>query len=348
MPRFLPLALAVAALAAAAPAAEASGLRKAHPVDISGVHGDPHLADPFAKQHVPPQLRAWSRSVGKNGIHAADHWSGMDVKEEQFEDQHGHVLTFATDNKSVDLLPYANLLASTYHYDEIERVHVFVTSSAKLTSICGSDAAACYAPDQDRAGTGLMIISYEDSDITHAVIHEYGHHIDNNTYNLERVSKCTLDGDGSRRWFFERQMQDNILDRLTCDPKADWGQLLPEVYAEDYAQMVGIPRSEYHPAIQVPPPTTREKAALRADIDKPFGPSSQKVKGRSNASRTAVFRAKISVPVFAKLRSARGVKSVSLRGCSLRGADGVFKGNCRMVVKTKRPRQPFSFNLVLY
>jgi hypothetical protein len=315
---------------------------------VSRPHGPAHLVDPYAKQHVPAQLRAWSRRSA-HGVHGADHWTGMDVAEQQFEDQHGHVLTFATDNKGLDLTPYANLLASTYHFDEIERVHVFVTSGAKLTEICGSDAAACYAADgSERPFSGLMIISYEDEDPTHAVIHEYGHHIDNNTYNLGGLSDCGIDGDGSRRWFFARQMQDNILERLSCDPQPGWGQLLPEVFAEDYAQLVGLPPEEYHPAIQVQPPTTAQKNALKKDIDRPFGPTTQKVKGRSNRGRTASFRAKLSIPVFAKLRSAHGIKSAAFRGCSLPGVDGVFKGSCKLVVKTKHARQKFSFKLVLY
>lgn len=340
MRRLLPALAAAAALIA--PAA-AQALPRAHPIDVSGPHGPPHLADPYAKQHVPPQLRAWSLGRGKLRLARAE------VREQRFEDQHGHILTLATDNDAVDLTPYANLLASTYHREEIELVRVFVTSGSNLTRICGSDAAACYAADgPEHPFSGLMVISYDDEDPTHAVIHEYGHHIDNNTYNLGGLSDCGIDGDGSRRWFFARQMQDNILQRLSCDPQPGWGQLLPEVFAEDYAQLVGIPREEYHPEIQVRPPTTAQKSALRQDIDEPFAPSTQKVRGHSNGGRVASFRLRLTIPAFAKFRSAHGVKSVAFRGCSYPGVDAVFKGKCKMIVKTKRARQRFSFKLVLY
>jgi hypothetical protein len=259
------------------------------------------------------------------------------------------VLTFATDNRDVDLTPYANLLASTYHRDEIEAIRVFVTNEANLTRVCGADAAACYAPDDPgNSPNGVMVISYEDSDIVHAVIHEYGHHIDNNTYNLGSLSDCGISGDGSRRWFFARQIQDNILDNLSCDPDPGWGQLLPEVFAEDYAQMVGIPEAEYHPAIQLPPPTPAQKSALKKDIDSPFAPASRKVSGRSSRRGTATFKLRFTVPVFVEARNAHGIRSVRLQGCAYPGVTGVFSGTCRVVVKTKARAARYRFKLVAF
>jgi hypothetical protein len=317
----------------------------AHRVDLSGAHAGDRLPDAGATPHIPRFLQF---SHG-GGVRAADHWTGMDVKEEQFRDEHGHVLTFATDNASVDLTPFANLLASTYHYGEIEFVHVFVTSDATLTRLCGASAAACYAADDPgKSPGGVMVISYEDSNITHAVIHEYGHHIDNNTYNLGRLSDCGINGDGSRRWFFARQMQDNILDNLSCNPDGNWGDLLPEVYAEDYAQMVGIPRAEYHPAIALRPPSARQKRALKADIDSPFKPQTRKVSGRSGASGLSSFRFRASVPVFLSARKKHGVRSLSTRGCTVRGFSSVVSGTCTVVVRTTRSRGRFSFSLVAY
>lgn len=316
-----------------------------HSVDLSGVQAPDRLPDAGAKPHIPAFLK-FSRG---GGVRAADHWAGMDVKEEQFRDEHGHVLTFATDNPAVDLTPFANLLASTYHYGEIEFVHVFVTNESTLTQLCGATAAACYAADNPgKSPGGVMVISYEDSDIAHAVIHEYGHHIDTNTYNLGGLSSCGTSGDGSRRWFFARQMQDNILDNLSCDPEGDWGQLLPEVFAEDYAQMVGIPRAEYHPAIAVRPPTAAQKRALRKDIDSPFAPSTKKVSGRSGGSGLKSFRFRTSLPVFLAARKRHGVRSLETRGCAYRGVANVVTGTCTVVVQTTKARGRFSFNLVAY
>jgi hypothetical protein len=338
-----PLALVLASLLLPA-AAGASALPRAHAVDVShAVGGSAGPIDAGATPHIPAYLRpaAWRRGA----VHAADHWTGLDVKEERYRDGDGHVLTLATDNAGVDLEPFANLLASTYHGDEIELVHVFVTDEANLTRLCGASAAACYAADNPgKSRGGLMVISYEDSNITHAVIHEYGHHMDNNRYNLGRLTDCGISGDGSRRWFFARDMQNRILDRLSCDPEGDWGQLLPEVYAEDYAQMVGIPRSEYHPAISVPPPSAGEKRQLRADVDHPFEPSSRKVTGRG----TTTFRLRLSLPVFLAAQGRRGVRSIRTSGCGYRGFANVFSGTCRVVVRAKRPAGRFSFKLVVF
>jgi hypothetical protein len=351
--RLLIALLATVLLCPAAALASSSGgrvpddpsLPLVHSVDLSGVKAPARLPDAGAQPRIPAFLEF---SHG-GGVRAADHWAGRDVKEEQFRDEHGHVLTFATDNAAVDLVPFANLLASTYHRDEIEFVHVFVTSEATLTELCGASAAACYAADNPgKSPGGVMIISYEDSDIAHAVIHEYGHHIDTNTYNLGGLSSCGTSGDGSRRWFFARQMQDNILDNLSCDPDGDWGQLLPEVFAEDYAQMVGIPRAEYHPAIALRPPTARQKKAIRTDIDRPFAPSTRKVSGRSGASGLRSFRFRTSLPVFLAARKRHGVRGLETRGCALRGVKNVVSGTCTVVVQTTRRRGRFSFNLVAY
>jgi hypothetical protein len=342
------LALAfIAAVLVLPSSAGATDLPRAHRVDLSHATAGPQLPDLNAKPRIPA---SWFNFAKRGEVHAADHWGGDAAKEERYQDEHGHVLTLATDNAAVDLAPIANLLASTYHYGEIEFLHAFVTSDAEIARLCGADAVACYAADNPgRSRGGVMIISYENTDqLTHAVIHEYGHHVDTNTYNLGGLSDCGINGDGSRRWFFARNMQDRILDRLSCDPEGDWGQLLPEVYAEDYAQMVGIPRSEYHPAITVPPPSTRQKNLLRADLDSPFTPTTRKLKGRSSSRGVKTFRVRIGLPVFLSARKARGVRSVRTSGCTYQGFRNVFEGTCRVVVRTKKARGRFSLNLVAF
>ena len=344
MPRSLVAALAALLLVPAA--ASAKSLPRATPIDLGAQHygADPGLPDPFAQQHIPSWLRAWS----EGGVRSAASYPGPIAKEQKFQDQDGHILTLATDNGSVDLTPFANLLASTYHHDEIELIKVFVTNTSNLEDLCGSDAVACYAPDPGRR-TGLMVVSYQSNEIVHAVIHEYGHHIDNNTWNLAGINGCPVDGDGSRRWFFARQMADNILRNLTCNPNGDWGTLLPEVYAEDYAQMAGIPRSEYHPAIVVRPPSALEKAKLKADIDRPFLPKQQQVKSRSSSNGTATFSLRAGpIPVFISAKNRHGVDKVKVRGCHFENFSDVFKGRCRLEVRTFHARQRFSFKLVTH
>jgi hypothetical protein len=342
MPRFLIAALTALLLVPAA-AASAKPLPKAHPIDLSKVHygADPGLPDPNAVRHIPGWLRSWSKS----DVHAAADYPGPVAKEEQYQDEHGHVLTLGTDNPAVDLQPFANLLASTYHGDEIERIKVFVTDTATLEAFCGGDAVACYAGDSG-SPDGVMVISYMSDNIIHAVIHEYGHHIDNNTFNFAGLHNCGIDGDGSRLWFLARERRDRITRHLTCNPDADWGHLYPEVYAEDYAQMVGIPRSDYHPAISVAPPSGAMLAAIKQDIDVRFAPTTQKIKGRSGSDRTASGKLKLGFPVFLSARKAHGVAGIGVSGCGYRGVKDVYFGTCKVTVKTKRARQKFSFTLV--
>jgi hypothetical protein len=345
MPRSLLAALAALLLLPAA--ASAKPLPHATPIDVSQASdgSDPGIPDPDAPRHFPDWLRSWAGS----DLHSAADYPGPVAKEEQYQDEHGHVITLGTDNGAVDLQPFANLLASTYHGDEIQSIKVFVTSTASLEEFCGSDALACYTALRGHSD-GLMVVSYESDTGTmiHAVIHEYGHHIDNNTYNLAGIYGCTLDGDGSRRWYLLRQQRDNIVRKLSCDRDADWGHTLAEVYAEDYAQMVGIPRSEYHPAVVVRPPTDAILAGIKADIDEGFEPKSGKVTGRSHANRKVVGKLKLgsAVPVFLQVRKAKGVKAVGLSGCGVARVPDFYFGTCRVTIKTKKPNQRFSFTLV--
>jgi hypothetical protein len=339
--RLLPALIAALLLVPAAAAAAPAPARSAHPVDLSHVEAPDRLPDLGAKPRLPDFLELSSR---RGRARAAGSISPQ--TETRYRDQHGHQFFVGTDNPAVDLDPFANLLASTYHYDEIELVYVYVTSEAELTSICGASAAACYAPQP--AGNGVMVVSYEDSDIAHGVIHEYGHHVDNNTYNLGGLSDCGIDGDGSRRWFFAREMEDRILDNLSCDPRANWGELLPEVFAEDYAQLVGIPEAEYHPAISVRPPTSRQKSALKDDLDSPFAPVAREISGRSSRRGRAARTVSFSIPVFVSARGAKGVRRIRLRGCSYEGFRNVFAGTCRLVVRAKKSRGRYSFRLVAY
>jgi hypothetical protein len=72
------------------------------------------------------------------------------------------------------------------------------------------------------------------------------------------------------------------------------------------------------------------------------------VSGRSSASGVARFSFRSTVPVFVAARSKRGVRSVRLRGCNYSDFANVFAGTCKVVVKTKAARAPFSFRLVIY
>ena len=348
MPRTLLAALAALLLIPATASA-----RDHKPTPIQGIDFREAVAQEGAGPQpvlgMDPKIPAWLKRQSRDGVRSADHWSDQPLyREEQFQDQDGHVLTFATSNPAVDMTPFAEMIAGIpSHGDEVEFVHVYVVDQAGIESICGADAAACYAADRPgRLRSGVMILSYEDTNIFHAVVHEYGHHMDTNTYNLAGRLGCDVASDGSRRWFWERQVDDNILAQLTCDNEADWGTLLPEAFAEDFAQLNGIPRDRYHPAIVVDPPSGRQLTALAADIESPFSPQARKVTGRArrgvdNLSLT------VNIPVFLSFRQKKGIRSVKALGCNFARFRDVFAGKCRIRVKTKRPRGRYSFRLIV-
>ena len=208
---------------------------------------------------------------------------------EQFEDQHGHILTLATDIPDVDLTPYAEVFAGMHHYDEIEQVGVTVVEPDETAGICGDpEALACYSPeDPARSYRGWIWIPREHYDLWHIMVHEYGHHVDNQLLNLGHLGfGCRFDNDGSRNWLFERDVDDRILDAgFSCDPNADWGYLLGELYAEDYTWVNG--NRTWRPDMPTRAPAEWHLAALEDDFASPYQPRARRYRKwvRFNRSR---------------------------------------------------------------
>ncbi len=264
-------------------------------------------------------------------------------KVQTFQDQHGHGIVIETDNDAIDLRLFAEILASTYHRGEISQLYTVVTSNAGVASTCGAQAVACYIPrDPDRSAVGTMVVSYQDDDIGHTVFHEYGHHMDNQLYNLGGSSGCRFDNDGSRRWFFTRDVENRIFDSTTCNPDADWSTLLGELYAEDFArlsaQTSGAQISAYDPRMPAPPPTATVLAALKRDIDRPFVARTKRLRG-SFKRRTVRRTISLDAPAFLELTGASEVRRARVSGCAT-PYEEVFVGRCRLsMTKSGRARR---------
>jgi hypothetical protein len=188
-----------------------------------------------------------------------------------FKDAHGYRIRISSDVRGLDLATYAGVLAGIpLHGREIEKVAVQVVAPSKIGAICGSeDALACYGADSPgRSQAGHMFIPSADRDLVHIITHEYGHHMDNQQLNLAGVDfGCGADSDGSRRWFFARDLEDKILSRgFDCSAATAWNHLLPELYAEDFARANGMTGWQ----MSVPPPSNTVIAALQADVLRPF------------------------------------------------------------------------------
>lgn len=216
-------------------------------------------------------LRA-KRRVSDSVLRRAPLARAASSRSEEFVDSHGHRIKLSTDLDGIDLASYAGVLAGTLHYEEIEDLQTVVVDPSQIAAICGEGAAACYMPeDPSRSYRGLMAIPSADIDLTHIIVHEYGHHVDLQLDNLAHVFRggaCGSDNDGSRNWFFERDVEDDILGRgISCDPGADWDRLLGELYAEDYAWLVG---NRNWVLSQERSPTQLQLDALKYDLYEPL------------------------------------------------------------------------------
>jgi hypothetical protein len=211
-----------------------------------------------------------------------------------FQDAHGNSIRISTSVRGLDLTPYARLLAGIpLHGAEIQYLAVEVVTPDKIGAICGSaDAAACYGPDNPgRSRAGQMFIPSADRDLAHIVVHEYGHHMDNQLLNLAGLGYgCDMDGDGSRGWFFARDLENQIFDRgFNCSPATQWDHLLPELFAEDFTRANGL-RGWVMP---VPPPSRRVLDAMRDDVARPF--HRQTARARISIPRRGEFRKRLTV-----------------------------------------------------
>jgi hypothetical protein len=348
------LASLVALALLAAPAAAEPDLTR-YRTDLAG--GD-RPAPPDAipvRPSAPPPPSASGHSPDL-GVHpgpaervAARRARARAAKEQAFVDQHGHTILVATDDDRIDLRPFAQILAATYHSGEIERLATIVTSSAGVARICGSSlAVACYITD--RSGSGTMVVSHQDDDITHTMFHEYGHHMDNQLYNLSAQTNCRFGNDGSRRWFFARDVEDRILNRTTCDPDANWASLLGELYAEDYAQLSaarsGVPISGFDRRMPVPPPSPSVLAAMQRDIDRPFVPRARTLKGSFRDGR-ARRRLRLDVPSFLRLGSASEIRRARVSGCAT-PYTGVFRGRCALTLTRKGGARRYRIRVLIF
>ena len=188
-----------------------------------------------------------------------------------FTDEHGHPITLSTDPPGVNLSVFAAVLGGTIHGDEITQLRIEVVSLAQTGATCGNvDAVACYMPDDPaRSAAGQMWFAADDPDVIHTIVHEYGHHMDNQLLNLNSLGLCDYSSDGSRDWFFERDLHDDIVGEGFGCRSETWELLLPELFAEDFVVLNGIDAWMLPSA---PPPTQGQLDALAYDIDNPFVP----------------------------------------------------------------------------
>lgn len=220
---------------------------------------------------------------------------------DEYVDEHGHRIRVGTSIEGLDLGQFASILASTVHSEEMDFLQTLVVGPSEIAAQCGAapDAGvvACYAAeDPARSFAGEMIIPSTSPDLVHAVVHEYGHHMDNSLLNLAHLGICDFSNDGSRRWFFARDADDDLFGRSGCSVQVSYGRLLGELFAEDFVALHGI--DEWWTS-EFPPPTRRMLNALSDDIRNPFRPVRYRYRGRvSQRRRLKIRRFRLAAPTF--------------------------------------------------
>jgi hypothetical protein len=293
----VPLGATAAILVVAAPAGASSWDRPT----LKGRVQAAHLAGVRAKKRVKDAVR--TRPLARTS-------SRVPIRVERYLDEHGHSIVLGTSIRGLELQEIASLLAGVVHRDELNALMVKVVAMSDVPGECQApaDVMGCYAPvDPARVPDGTIVIGYDDPDLKHTLVHEYGHHMDNQLLNLWHLGgACDYSSDGSRRWFFARDADDRIIDNSGCEPWTPYERLLPELYAEDFVALNGI--SDWL-LTEFRSPSPRALRALRADIFHPFLPGTTRRRGRlrrRGASRTYRFRLRAPTYFSAELRGPGG------------------------------------------
>lgn len=211
-----PLALALAALALAAPAAGSASTREALPEAFGPAAASSLELDPIGKQ------RAMQRAIARRSARRSAAGAG----EAAISTSHygpGELASVAATLHALD------------HGPEIVRLAVFVATPEEIRSTCGEEVVACYFP-----AVREMVVSGVDRPVAgtpreFAIAHEYGHHISNES----PAGLGSASGAGTLRWAtYERVCQLTRRGRLfPGDQGAHYWQDPEEAFAQAYAYL---------------------------------------------------------------------------------------------------------------
>lgn len=277
MIRRLMLVTATAIAAAAVLAPSAVALESAGTIDLSKVKAQKEVKDTI----LDPGVRVASTSKVVARVALAD--------------GQGQPIVVDSTVPTFDLNQVAAVLNSTYHHAEITKLKIHVVTLADMARLCGtSQALACYQPAA--GGYGELWFSADDSDWIHSLVHEYGHHMDNQFANIGQLHAygigigCSIDSDGTRDWFFERLGGSNTTDADTFSClSGDWEHLIPELFAEDFVVFNGIQNWQLSSA---QPPTSDQLVAMKNGFEKKIYKKSRKYSRRIKHRKANFWRFK--------------------------------------------------------
>jgi len=236
-------------------------------------------------------------------------------------DSQGRPINFDVQAAGVDIAGYAGILDRAIHGDEISNMEVRVIPENRIAAECGSEAAACYRWSRG-GGATLIVPSLPPGRVTAALVHEYGHHIDNSYEHLPNAPSL----DGTANWWRARGMAQLLSSNTVAfDYGRGWDHSIAEIFAEDYKLLnapttghmirwLGAPKQPVLDAIRTdlgpgapqpttnppnpgtsrPPPGSNPPAAASGRPAK--GPLSRRARSRFNEKGRVRARTRRSIP----------------------------------------------------
>ena len=169
-------------------------------------------------------------------------------------DREGRSITFDVRAEGVDAEWYAELLRAAPHGDEISTVRIQVVSWDEIRSLCGAEAAGCYARNM------MAVPAGNDARTAHTLLHEYGHHLDRT-----HAVAGQREPNGMPEWWRARGMAELVrLGSVFRSYERGWERSVGEIFAEDYARLA-LGETSYKLG-WLDPPDEIVIAALLADL----------------------------------------------------------------------------------
>lgn len=238
-------------------------------------------------------------------------------------DANGRQITFDVRVPDANVAWYTSLLASTPHGNEISTVTIRIASRSEVVSTCGSDAVACYG------GRVIVVPNGTDRQTAHAVIHEYGHHLDS-----AWAVAGAREPNGTPVWWANRGIAALLAaGSVAYDYSLGWERSIGEIFAEDYTW---IQLHDSYGIDLVSPPGDALRTAMLNELggspsaapppSTPTAPRTRPVV--VNRSGTLFPGRRRSIP-FRLLGTGRHVTfAASVGGASLAGARATLQVSC--------------------
>ncbi|MCC6832759.1 MAG: hypothetical protein IT200_15570 [Thermoleophilia bacterium] len=188
------------------------------------------------------------------------------------DDGRGNTMRFSLEAPGASAAEPARILRDSVHGAEVATVLVHLVPAAQVGVLCGSATArACYRGRYD--GTGeITVPAVAAPELDRVLLHEYGHHVDNNARNTG------TEPDGTPGWWRERGVATLLADgRVARDYALGWDRSVGELFAEDYVQLNVRAAFAFD---WIAPPSQAVLDAMRQDITgSAQGPAPRQVGG---------------------------------------------------------------------